>query len=193
LSARARPARWSAPVIVLHWSAGLITLALVALGLAMVHVPFGAATKFDLYQLHKSLGFVALVLSAAHSVARLAAAAPIDRATACWERILATAVQALLYALSFAAILAGWLLVSTSPLPIPTRVFNLFAIPDIAPPNAMLFQAATLAHKGSAWAIAGLVALHAAGAAKHHFVNRDDVLARMLPRPPTVARRAKAQ
>ena len=34
----------------------------------------------------------------------------------------------------------------------------------------------------AAWAIAVLVALHAAGALKHHFISRDDVLKRMLPR-----------
>ncbi len=70
---------------------------------------------------------------------------------------------------------------SASPLPIPTRFFNLFVIPNIARPDAALFGLATLAHKVAAWTIAALVALHAAGALKHHLVDRDDVLRRMLP------------
>jgi cytochrome b561 len=83
--------------------------------------------------------------------------------------------------LTIGAIVAGWLVVSTSPLPIPTRFFNLFVIPDIAQPDAALFAGATLAHEVAAYAIAGLVALHVAGALKHHFVDRDDTLRRILP------------
>ena len=45
----------------------------------------------------------------------------------------------------------------------------------------MLFAAATLVHNIAAWSIAGLVALHVAGALKHHVVDRDDVLTRRLP------------
>ena len=88
--------------------------------------------------------------------------------------------------LTIGAILSGWLLVSASPLPVPTRFFDLFVIPNvppnIAPPDPALFAAAVLGHEAAAWAIAVLVALHAAGALKHHFMNGDDVLKRMLPR-----------
>ena len=73
---------------------------------------------------------------------------------------------------------------STSPLPVPTQFFGLFVIQNITRPDAALFSAATLAHEVAAWSIAGLVALHAAGALKHYVVDRDDVLTRMLPRWP---------
>ena len=79
------------------------------------------------------------------------------------------------------AIVAGWLVVSASPLPIPTRFFDLFVIPNIAKPDGALFAGASLAHVFSAYAIACLVALHVAGALKHHLADRDDVLTRMLP------------
>lgn len=174
--------RWSAPVIALHWSAGALMLALIVLGGVMVYAPLGAAAKFDLYQWHKSFGFLALALTAAHLVARLAATAPPERSRNRRERWLAGAAQGTLYALGFAAILAGWLLVSASPLPIPTRFFGGYVIPDIASPDAALFAAATRAHKWAAWAIAAIAALHIAGALKHHLIDRDDVLTRMLPR-----------
>ena len=51
-----------------------------------------------------------------------------------------------------------------------------------ATPEAALFAHATLAHALLASAIAGLVALHVAGALKHHWINRDDAVTRMLPR-----------
>lgn len=169
-------------MIALHWLAGALILALIALGAMMVHAPLDAATKFDLYQWHKSFGFLALALTAAHLVVRLVAIAPPKRSSSPRESRLAAAAQASLYVLGFAVILAGWLLVSTSPLPIPTHFFGGFVIPDIASANAALFESATFAHKWGAWAIAAVAVLHIAGALKHHLIDRDDVLTRMLPR-----------
>ena len=182
MSADGRPERWSAIAIALHWLAAALILELIVHGWIMVHGPLGAATTFDLYQWHKSLGFTVLAITAARLAMRVAVAGPAAPASSVWERRLAAFVQGLMIALTLAAIFAGWLVVSTSPLPIPTRFFNLFIIPDIAGPDAALFASAVLAHKLIAWAIAGLAALHVAGAFKHHFVDRDDVLVRMLPR-----------
>jgi cytochrome b561 len=179
LSGEARPARWSEPIIWLHWAGAAIILALIALGWAMVYGGLDAATTFDFYQWHKSFGFVALALTAVRLVARFAGAAPRAPASPLWERRLAAATQALLYILTIGAIGSGWLLVSASPLPVPTRFFDLFVIPNIAPADPSLFASAELAHKLLAWAIALLVALHVAGALKHHFVDRDDVLKHM--------------
>ena len=184
MSAEARPARWSGPIISLHWAAGAIVLALIAFGWIMVYGGLDSAATFDLYQLHKSLGFAALALTAVRLAARLGSAAPPAPASLRFERRLAAFTQMALYALTIVAIVSGWLAVSASPLPIPTRFFNLVVIPNIAPPDPTLFAAATLAHKVAAWTIALLVALHVAGALKHHFLDRDDVLARMLPRRP---------
>jgi len=169
-------------VIALHWLAGALILELIGHGWIMVHAGLSAATTFDLFQSHKSLGFVVLMLTAARLAARLASASPAPPASPRWERRLAALVQGALYALTIGAIAAGWLVVSTSPLPVPTKFFGLFVIPDIARPDPSLFAAATLAHEVAAWSIAGLVALHAAGALKHHFFDSDDVLTRMLPR-----------
>ena len=182
MSGDARPVRWSAPLIVLHWVAGALILELIADGWTMLHAGLSAATAFDLYQSHKSIGFVVLALTLARLVLRLGRKAPPKPGAAPWENGLAGIVQAALYALTIAAIEFGWLVVSTSPLPIPTRFFHLFVVPDIARPDAALCAAATLAHDVAAWSIAGLVALHVAGGLKHHFVDRDDVLMRMLPR-----------
>jgi cytochrome b561 len=182
LTATLRPARWNALAIALHWLAGALILFLLAEGWTMAHAGFDAATTFDLYQLHKSFGFVVLALTAARLGGRAAFTAPAAAPSALWEQRLAAFVQASLYALTLAAVLAGWLLVSTSPLPIPTRFFNLFVIPNIAGPDGALFAHATLAHALLAYAIAGLVALHVAGALKHHWIDRDDAVTRMLPR-----------
>ena len=147
----------------------------------MIHGGLDSAATFDLYQWHKSFGFVALALTAARLAARFAGRAPPPPASPQWERWLAAFAQGALYLLTLGAIVSGWLVVSASPLPVPTRFFDLFVIPNIAPADPSLFAAAALAHELAAWAIACLVALHVAGALKHRLVNRDDVLRRMSP------------
>ena len=97
----------------------------------MTHSPFGAGTTFDLYQVHKSLGFAALALTALR-IAR-APPPPRPRAFSGWEGLVSRAVQAAFYVLTLAAIAAGWLVVSASPLPVPTRVFGLFVDPEHRP------------------------------------------------------------
>ena len=181
MSGRPRPGRWGALAIALHWLIALLIAALIVIGWRMVHGGLSAAETFDAYQLHKSLGFLALALTVARLAARMSFASPPEPEAPRWERRLASFTQGALIVLTIGAGLSGWLVVSASPLPIPTRFFNLFVIPNIARPDAALFCLAALAHEVAAWTIAGLVALHAAGALKHHFVDRDDVLKRMLP------------
>ena len=182
MSGDGRPKRWGALMIALHWLAAANILALLAIGWIMIYARLSSAATFDAYQLHKSLGFAILALTLARLGARVVVVPPSAPAAARWERSLAAFTQGALYVLTIGAIVAGWLLVSASPLPIPTRFFDLFVIPNIAKPDAALFAAAKLAHKWMAWAIACLVALHSAGALKHHVLDRDDVLTRMLPR-----------
>ena len=169
-------------IISLHWAAGAVILILLALGWVMVYGGLDSAATFDLYQQHKSFGFAALALTALRLAARFVSSSPPFPVSARWERRLAVFTQASLYVLTICAIVSGWLVVSTSPLPVPTRFFDLFVIPNISLPDPSLFADAVLAHKVSAWGIAFLLALHVAGALKHHFVDGDDALARMLPR-----------
>ena len=66
----ARPARWNGLIVSLHWTAAAIILGLIALGWAMIYGGLDAATTFDLFQWHKSLGFVALAFTAIRLAAR---------------------------------------------------------------------------------------------------------------------------
>jgi cytochrome b561 len=181
LSAETSPERWNGLIISLHWAAAAVILALLALGWVMVYGGLDSAETFDLYQWHKSLGFAALALTAARLATRFFSSSP-ALASPRWERRLAAFTQGSLYVLAICAILSGWLVVSTSPLPVPTRFFDLFVIPNIARPDPSLFADAELAHRLAAWGMACLIALHVAGAVKHHFVDGDDVMKRMLAR-----------
>ena len=180
---KATPTRWSGGAIALHWlSAGWLALVF-ALGLAATAADLDAARKFDLYQTHKALGWLTLVLLAARLAIRAARAGPPPPPS--WStatRWASRLVHAALYALMAAVPLIGWLRVSSAIVPIPVSLFGLATIPNIAPVDAGVSDLMALAHKVGAWTLATLAALHIAAALKHQFVDRDAIVARMWPR-----------
>ena len=176
-------ARWNGGAIAMHWlSAAWLTLVF-ALGLAATAAYFDAARTFDLYQAHKALGWLTLVLLAARLAARAARTAPPPAPR--WSRMTRWSsgfVHAALYALLAAIPLIGWLRVSSAIVPIPVSLFGLATIPNIASVDAVWSENMAFAHKAGAWALAALVALHVAAALKHQFADRDAIFARMWPR-----------
>ncbi len=176
------PQRWSRPAIAFHWLAATLIVAMLAIGLMMTHAITSSGLRFDLYQFHKSLGFCVLAVMLCRALWRLLdqAPAPVPGMSA-WQARLAQAMHGALYLTVFGMILAGWLNVSTTPLPLPTRFFGLFTVPNIARPNAGLSMQAATVHAWLAYLLIGLIALHAAAALKHHLIDRDGVLRRMLP------------
>ncbi|MNT95582.1 hypothetical protein D3C72_2374830 [compost metagenome] len=54
-------------------------------------------------------------------------------------------------------------------------------MPDFVPVSKELAEAIKPWHQYTAFAMAGLVLLHIAGALKHQIVDRDGLIARMLP------------
>ena len=174
------PLGWSRFAILMHALGALLIFALLGLGWAMVHAGFDMARTFDMFQLHKSLGFALLALTALRRAGRARQPAPGAAAAPRWEAALARGVQVALYALTGLAIALGWWVVSSAPLPVPTRFFGLFTIPDLPAARPDLFPAARLAHELAAYAIAALVTIHVLGALKHALWDRDDTLRRMV-------------
>jgi cytochrome b561 len=96
------------------------------------------------------------------------------------ERVLARFTHWGFYVLLFAMPIAGLIMISASSLPI-GQVFGLFPFPDLVANDERVYQTARFAHEVIGWAILGVLGMHVAGALKHHFVERDNVLLRMLP------------
>ena len=173
-------ARWSAPVVALHWLGAAAILFLLALGLAMTHADLDAALKFDLYQLHKAVGWLTLVLTLARLAARALTRAPAPLAASpMWERAAARVAHVGLYALALAVAASGWVRVSTAIVPVPISLFGLTTIPDIAAMDLALSETMARLHALAAYGLAALIALHAAAAIKHGFADRDGAWRRM--------------
>ena len=96
-----------------------------------------------------------------------------------YERRLAHFSHVALYTLLFAIPLSGWTMSSARGFPV--SWFGFLQLPDLVPKSRPLYDALLLTHQTLAWFLFAVVALHVAGALKHHFIHRDDVLRRMLP------------
>jgi len=172
-------ARYTPAAIALHWIVALAIIANLALGLYTVDLPL-SPRKLQLFSYHKWIGVTVLMLAAARLLWRLGHPAPALPATMPrWEKRAAHVSHVLLYLLFFGAPFTGWLFSSASGFQ--TVYLGLFPIPDLLHKDKALADALRLAHKSINYTMAALIVIHAAAALKHHFLDRDDVLRRMLP------------
>ena len=179
LVAGARP--WPRSVVALHWIGAALVISMLLLGTIMTRADVDAGQKFDLYQLHKSVGFALLAVTALRIAIRSRTRRPAWPSNMSnWEIRIARAAHVLLYALLLTLPLIGWVTVSAAPIPVPTHAFGLVEIPHLTGANRELYELARTAHRVAAWLLAGLVVLHVLAALEHHFWSRDETLLRML-------------
>ncbi len=172
------PGRYTLTAIALHWLLALAIVATFAVGLTMTSLPFSPA-RLRLFNWHKWAGVSILALSALRLLWRLWHQPPADLPMPAWQRRSAQATHGLLYALFFSVPLAGWAYSSAAGFPV--VVFGVLPLPDWVPVNRELADTLKLLHHWLAYTLAALVVLHVAAALKHHFIDRDGLLARMRP------------
>ena len=83
-----------------------------------------------------------------------------------------------LLGLLFAAMISGYLISTADGSGI--DVFGLFEVPSVTGRQNGLEDSAGLVHYWSTWALVVLAGLHGLAALKHHFIDRDATLKRML-------------
>jgi cytochrome b561 len=173
-------ARYTPAAIAFHWIVAFLIIANLALGLYTVGLPL-SPQKLRYFSFHKWIGVTVFALAAARLLWRLRHPAPaLPDAMPAWEQRAAHATHGLLYFLFFAAPLTGWLFSSASGFQ--TVYLGLVPIPDLLSKDKALADALRLAHKSINYTMAAVIVLHIGAALKHHFVDKDDVLRRMLPR-----------
>ncbi|HEX5207892.1 MAG TPA: YceI family protein [Steroidobacteraceae bacterium] len=171
--------RWGTVSQLLHWLIVVLIAAQAALGLTGIMLPLGVG-KLAVLATHKSMGVTILGLAALRLLWRwMNPTPPLPSNLKPYERILAHFTHKGLYVLLFAMPLTGWMM--TSARGFPASWFNVFQLPDFVPKSESLYDAMVVTHATLASCLAVIVALHIAGALKHHFVLKDDTLRRMLP------------
>ena len=171
---------WGAPAKLFHWVMAALILAQIALGVMAASWRV-SPTKIELFFWHKSTGMLILALVALRLLWRLANPAPLlPPGMARWERAAARMSHLLLYALMIGLPVTGWIVNSASN--VPFRIFWLIPMPAIVAPDETTADLVAAVHGGLAALLALVLAAHTGAALRHHFVKRDTVLTRMLPR-----------
>lgn len=173
------PPGYTRTAIALHWLIALLIFCTFPLGLYMADLPFSPG-RLKLYAYHKWLGVTVFLLAVARIGWRLTHPAPPPPAgLPAWQRIAAAATHRLLYVLILAVPVSGWLMSSAKGFQ--TVYLGVVPLPDLLGKDQALGEVLTTAHRVLNFTLAALVITHLAAALKHYFVDRDEVLGRMIP------------
>ena len=163
--------------ITFHWLMALAIFGLFGLGLYMVELTYYDTWYRGSLDLHKSAGILLVFAWGGRLAWRLLNTSPQELGGKAWEHKVAHLVHILLYLLMLALFVSGYLISTADGRAI--EVFGWFEIPA----SLMMDNQEDIAgviHWGLAWSLMGLVALHAAAAVKHHVIDKDRTLVRML-------------
>lgn len=175
--------RYNTVAIVLHWLLALVILSMFGVGIYMTELPF-SPQRLKLYNYHKWAGVTFLALTLLRLLWRVTHRPPtlpnaITRSMPDWQNRAYHATHHLMYLLFFAVPLVGWAYSSAAGFPIVW--LGQIPLPDLLQVNKELAELIKPVHKWLALALVALAALHVAAAIKHQLVDRDGLLARMLP------------
>ncbi len=177
------PGGYTRTAIAFHWLMALFILGNLTVGWYMADLPL-SPSRIRLINWHKWGGITILLLAAARLLWRLSHRPPalpgdIPR----WQRDLAHGAHGLLYALFFAVPLAGWAFSSAAGFQV--VYLGLVPLPDWVPKDKALAEQLKSLHAVLAYGLAGVIALHVAGAIQHALNDPTHYLFRMLtPHPP---------
>lgn len=172
-------ARYTATAKWLHWIMAIALVGIFSLGFYMHDLPF-SPIKLKLYSWHKWAGVCIFGLVFVRLAWRITHRPPaLPGHMTSLERFVARGGHVTLYALMMLVPLSGWLMSSAKGFQ--TVLFGVLPIPDLLEKNETLGELLQQLHMGLNFFFAFVVIGHAAAAFKHHLIDKDDVLTRMLP------------
>lgn len=165
--------------IALHWLVALIIVITMPLAWVMTDLPT-SPQKLQFYTWHKWLGVTVFLLTVLRVLWRMfKPAPPLSAAIPVWQRHMAAASHVALYLLLFAIPLSGWVMSSAAGFPV--VYLSIWQLPDLVGKDKALLETMKNVHGTLADGLLAVLALHTLAALKHHYIDRDDVLVRMLP------------
>lgn len=174
------PAPWPGRLSLgLHWGVGAGVLGLIVFGFWLRTVP-GGPDKTALVQIHKSVGVLVFAAALARVAWRLREGFPAPAGPHVpWERRGAIALHVFLIVATLLMPLSG--ILRSLAYARPVSVFGLPVIPKLfEAKHETLYAVASNLHDGLALLLSAALALHVAAALKHHWIDRDATLVRIL-------------
>ena len=178
---RNSPSRYGAISICLHWLVALTVFGLFGLGFWMVDLDYYSQWYKRAPDLHKSVGLTLFALMLIRLLwRRLSPMPPALVSHSPATKLASKAAHLLLYLGLFVLMVSGYLISTADGRGI--EVFGLFAVPASLTTIPDQEDVAGLVHEYLAWGLVILAGLHGLAALKHHFIDRDATLLRMLGR-----------
>jgi len=162
-----------------HWLMAILLFGLLALGFYMHDLPL-SPQKLQLYSWHKWAGVTAFLLVWLRMFWRVTHRPPALPAT--MPKLMQFSAHAghlMLYALMIVIPLSGWLMSSAKGFQ--TVWFGVLPIPDLIGKNKELGDLLALVHKSLNLLFVAVIISHVGAALKHHIIDKDEILTRMLP------------
>lgn len=167
--------------VFLHWLVALTVAGMFSLGYWMVGLTYYDAWYKQGPDIHRSAGvllFIAMLLRVVWRLMNLRPEpVPGHRR---WEVVAAHLVHGLLYVLLFVAMVSGYLISTADGSSV--SVFGWFDVPSITGRIKGMEDTAGVVHYWVTLSVVVLAGIHALGALKHHVIDRDNTLRRMLGR-----------
>lgn len=171
--------RFGAVTIFLHWVTALAIFGLFGVGWYMIDLSYYDSMSVVLLDGHKAVGILLGILL----VFRLLWNAfnrrpdPVAGSTKL-DGVMARTAHYTLYLLMVSVVVSGYLISTAKGAPI--AVFDWFEVPATLSGVPNQEDIAGEIHKILAYVILGLSALHTVAALKHHFIDKDETLRRMI-------------
>lgn len=173
--------RYGLVSLFLHWASALAVFGLFGLGLWMRELDYYDSWYHRAPEIHKSIGILLLIALIVRVLWRFLSPPPAAPANhSHLTRVASKLGHLALYLLLFAVMIAGYLIPTAEGKPI--SVFGWFEVPATLSGLTDQADIAGAFHLYLAWALVVLAVLHALAALKHHFIDRDATLRRMLGR-----------
>jgi cytochrome b561 len=167
--------------ILLHWLVAITIFAMAGLGFYMVDLDYYNAWYHKAPYIHKSVGVLLLLVMLLRVFWRFGNVIPkAVEGVKAWEEKIASLVHKAMYLLVFAIMGSGYLISTADAKSI--DVFGWFELPATLTSIPNQEDVAGVVHLVLVVILLVLVVMHAGAALKHHFIDKNRTLLRMLGR-----------
>ena len=164
--------------IIIHWGMALVIIGMYPLGLYIDTLDYYDPAYRTVPQWHKSIGLILMGLLIIRMLWRVINVQPLPMPQPKLLQMVTKLAHSGLYLLLLIALVSGYMISTADGRPI--ALFNLFEVPALPAVTENQEDIAGEIHYWSTTALITLAGLHALAALKHHYINKDNTLKRML-------------
>lgn len=161
----------------IHWISALTIFALFTVGYWMVDLNYYSEWYKIAPHWHKSIGLILLILTIFRIVWKILTQTP-EIEGEDWEKVGAKLAHSIIYILLFSIFISGYMISTADGRGI--DIFKWFTLPGFGSIIENQEDIAGQIHFFAAYSLIGLALVHAIAALKHHFINKDNTLKKML-------------